>query len=169
VEGLVNPGAYGSAAYARCLLDYATDELRAALAAHVTRTAPPICGSQAQDVAGTAQGNWRRVGLTTYPEDPHLALVHDMLDPTRMAVSMGTSLPPATPHVSLPLRAFSGQANRDFSEVVPGASAWCWDLDGGVRLIVNLPDAGTLRAQAQAGACGAGPWSFAGSPVEFVR
>jgi hypothetical protein len=165
---LVNPGAYGDAAYARCILDYATSGVRSALVSHIARTAQPICGTQGQDVAGTAQGNWRRAGFETYPEDPHLALVHDPVDPAKIAISMGTSLSPATPGVYSPTNPGTGKANRDPSEVVPG-SPWCWDLSSGVRLVVDLPGVDRLRAQAQSAACGAGPWSFSGSPVEFVR
>lgn len=167
--GFLNPGAYGSAAYARCFLDYATDALRASLATHVQRTVAPICGSHAQDLAGTIQGNWRRAGFPTIPEDPHLALVHDMTDPSRIAISVGTSLSPATAHVSSPPRATSGQVNRDPSQVEPGPSPWCWDLDGGIRLIVSFPTVDGLQAEAQSGLCGAGPFQLLGAPVEFVR
>jgi hypothetical protein len=161
--GFVNPDAHGSAAYARCILDYVTPDVRAELEPKNTR-----CGSHAQDVAGTAQGNWRLSGTDTYPEDPHLALVHDMNDPSRIAISMGTSLAPATSRVSNPPTAASGNANRDPSTAVSG-SIWCWDLEVGVRLLVDLPAAGRLRAQAQAGSCGSGPWEFSETPIEFVR
>jgi hypothetical protein len=165
---LVRPGAYGEAAYARCILDYATASVRAALLGKVVRTVEPRCGSQAQDLDGTAQGNWRRAGRDTYPEDPHLALVHDMLDPTRTALSIGTSLAPLAPMVASPATASSGRANRSPSAVVPDGGTWCWDVQG-ARLVVQLVSAASLRAEGQAGACGGGPWTLGAGAVEFTR
>jgi hypothetical protein len=164
--GLVNAAAYGDAAYARCVTDYAAADVQAALLAHVERTVEPRCGSQAQDVAGTAQGNWRRAGEPTYPEDPHLALVHDPVDPSRIAISIGTSLG-ISPRVASPTTEGTGSANRDPSEAVPGTT-WCWDL-GGSRLVVELPTASTLTAEAQTGACGDPPWTLGAGAVQFVR
>jgi len=164
----VNPSGYGDAAYARCFLDYASADVRAALTPLIQRSVEPICGTHAQDLAGTAQGNWRRAGSSTYPEDPHLALVHDMKNPAQIALSIGTSLAPLSPAVASPASAGSGRANRDPSAVVPDGATWCWDAGGG-RLVVTMPAASALRAEGQAGACGAGPWTLGAGAVEFAR
>jgi hypothetical protein len=164
---LVAASAYGDAAYGRCFLDYATAEVQAAFYAKVLRSEAPRCGTQGQDLAGTAQGNWRRAGAPTYPEDPHLALVHDMKNPAQVALSFGTSLPPLS-GVAWPPLATTGRANRDPSAVTSDGEAWCWDAGGG-RLVVTLPTASTLRAEGQAGACGEGPWTLSGAAVAFGR
>lgn len=164
----VNPSGYGDAAYARCLLDYATAGVRDALTPLIQRTVAPVCGTQAQDLAGTAQGNWRRSGSPTYPEDPHLALVHDMKDPLKMAISVGTSLSPLSPTVAMPAAAGTGRANRDPSAVTPDGETWCWDV-GGAQLVVTMPTATTLRAEGQAASCGAGPWTLGAGAVQFAR
>ena len=54
---------------------------------------PHPCGRVMQDVPGTAQGCWFVEGTTsTYPEDPHLALVWSNHDPLECVVSCGTSV-----------------------------------------------------------------------------
>jgi len=48
----------------------------------VKRTVPPIGGTVATDVVGTAQGTWFNPAQPTYPEQAHLAIVPDNVDPT---------------------------------------------------------------------------------------
>ncbi|MBI2650402.1 hypothetical protein HYX04_03745, partial [Candidatus Woesearchaeota archaeon] len=80
-----------------CPLDYFTVNIEAQLksllgSSDVKRTAEPVCGEVAQDNPGTAQGVWFVKGASnTYPEDPHLALVHDNIDPAKGVFSVGTS------------------------------------------------------------------------------
>jgi hypothetical protein len=164
-----NPAGYDGFLHSRCVLDYFDDASRAALYGKVGRSAEPRCGTHAQDVAGTAQGNWRRAGAPTFPEDPHLALVHDMIEPQAVALSIGTSLgvDPAAWWI-MPASA-SGRANRDPHDVTADGGTWCWDA-AGMRLVVAMPTATTLRAQIDAGvACGEGPWTLGAGATEFAR
>lgn len=68
------------------------------------RTAPPLCGSAAQDLPGKAQGNWYLDGWPRgFSEDAHLALVHDAVDPTIPVFSLRLALDGTSPGVpSLP-------------------------------------------------------------------
>jgi hypothetical protein len=162
-----NPAGYEPFLYSSCFLDYTDAGLRADLLTKVERTAEPRCGTHAQDVAGTAQGNWRREGSPTFPEDPHLALVHDMIQPTAVRLSIGTSLAAAS-GVWSPTTTGTGRANRDPQDVTADGGAWCWDL-GTRRLVVGMPTASTLRAEVQDGACGVDPWTLGTLAVDFAR
>jgi hypothetical protein len=90
------------------------------------RTAPPICGTIEQDVTGSAQGNWFFPGTSTYPEDPHLALVHDNVLPNLGVFSVGNSVTtlPSGYYQFTPVA--SGQVNRDFQMVTPGL-IYCYE------------------------------------------
>ncbi len=163
-----NPSGWEQYLYSRCFIDYYGDAtLRDHLLDRIGRTQEPRCGTHVQDLAGTAQGNWRKAGAGTFPEDPHIALVHDMMDPTRIALSLGTSL--GSPGVWMPPTATTGHANRDPSVVVP-SETWCWDATfGSTRLIVRMPTATTLQAEVQYGSCGTGPWALGPGAVAFAR
>lgn len=158
-----------------CPVDYFAQPVRDALRSRfgdylgaVLRTAEPRCGEVMQDVPGTAQGKWYRAATPTSPEDPHLALVHDNVDPTRAAFSVGTSVPGLGPGVLAFFPTSAGQVGRDFRDVVPG-SIYCWDLTGG-RAILQLTSATALQLQFDAGAsCGAGPWTLGPAAVAFER
>ncbi|MBI1974124.1 hypothetical protein HYS54_04895 [Candidatus Micrarchaeota archaeon] len=118
-----------------CPVDYFTGELRQNLTALLgdgrsRRTVEPVCGEVEQDAPGTAQGVWFFEGTKeTYPEDAHLALVHDNFDPSRGVFSVGTStaasgLAAGTYYFS-PLH--SGLVNRDFGEVRPDGMTYCYE------------------------------------------
>jgi hypothetical protein len=160
----------------------------------VQRTAPPICGTHMQDLPGTAQGNWFRSATDGQwnEDDSALALVHDNIDPTVPRFSVSNVFCPGTPCLwSTGLRSFSpessGEVNRDFGDVVPGA-VYCYDslltLEqnpdpevGIVLLEVYSSVAGgvadRLRIEPvppiQASNCGSGPWFFSPAAVEFQR
>ncbi len=149
------------------------------------RTAEPRCGTVMQDLPGTAQGIWYVAGtVNEYPEDPHLALVHDNVDPTVATVSVGTSIPGLASQV-YPFRPkASGLVNRDFGDITADARIYCFDstagiaswrsngasLAGGSIVLLSLTTATTLRIERQARpACGAGPWTFGNGAVDFER
>jgi len=189
-----------------CPLDYLSPQLQtAALLAKFgswdgtqQRTVPPICGEHAQDLAGTAQGNWFASAADSQftESDGALALVHDNVDPTIPVFSVSNvfcaQTPPGQPCAwDSNLRHFSpassGLVNRDFSGVTPGA-VYCYDS---LKLMPQTPDpqvgavllevfnsiAGgpvdRLRIEpippGQAASCGAGPWSFSATAREFQR
>lgn len=88
--------------HATCALDVFDAATRSALepelgSSFTTRTDAPVCGEIEQDEPGTAQGIWLREGVGSFfPEDPHLALVHDNIDADLGAISIGTAFPAAT-------------------------------------------------------------------------
>ena len=158
-----------------CFADYYEPSLRAELEARfsnydgtVLRTAEPRCGTIEQDVPGTAQGAWFVAGTSsTYPEDPHLALVRDMIDPAIPTFSVGTSIPGFGPGRFTFTVGTSGTLNRDFDDVTPGA-VHCWEVGPG-RVLASMPDADHLDIDYEAATqCGMGPWTIA-SPVSFER
>lgn len=127
--------------HAACALDVFDAATRASLEAELgdgftARTDPPVCGEIEQDVAGTAQGIWLREGVgALFPEDPHLALVHDNIDADRGAISIGTAFPAATGvHTFAPITA--GHVSRDFSEVTPDGNAYCYPFSPGADGLV---------------------------------
>jgi hypothetical protein len=88
----------------------------------VTRRAtPPLCGTQMQDVPGTAQGNWFTPAGGGIPERGRIALVHDNIDPSLPVFSIGNDLSgwPAGRWRFTPLP--TGMVNRDFDDVLPGS------------------------------------------------
>lgn len=131
------------------------------------RTVLPKGGTLAQDVAGTAQGNWfSHDGSITKPAgfDQHIQLGHDYIDPTTPVIAIGR----ATKGVSMGLYTFpvqpTGNINRDFKHVIPGA-IYCYErfnagrtagrltlagLDG--VLLVRMPNENVLFVEQQASA-----------------
>jgi hypothetical protein len=165
------------ALHAACPLDaYAVGPLRDALLARVERDGSPTdadrCGHIFQDVPGTAQGCWFASGVdTTYPEDPHLALVAPAVHPSQLAFSVGTSVPnlPSRPYTFAP--ASSSTLNRPFADVRPDGQIRAYRVDGFSGLIlVHMPDANTLWIEAQPGATPTStPWTFSGAKAVFRR
>ena len=182
-----------------CPLDEYVPAVEASLASRVglvgmPRTATPICGEIAQDKAGTAQGRWYAFAtpkdpMLNFPEDPHLALVHDNADPRRAAFSVGTSIPALAGEVLefLPARdPLRPRVNRDFAEVTtdgnvycfePPLTTWGYPLPAGEPqpvLLVQLVDAGTLLVEGLRNAKGCdgvapGGAFQLGAPVKFYR
>jgi hypothetical protein len=139
------------------------------------RTVEPRCGQLAQDVAGTAQGVWYRRGAADSPEDPHLALVHDNVDPRVPVFSVGTSVPGLGPGVFRFTPASTGVVDRDFRDVVP-VGTYCWNLAsfydslGLGRVVIAFSSAGSILLSYDAGtACGTGPFAVGAGAVAFDR
>jgi hypothetical protein len=94
--------AFPSLSFKKCALSYFTSTAQDALLAKNPRTAPPICGDFAQDIAGTAAGNWFSTSLMgllpragqIISDDPEtLSLSHDSQDVTALAFSFGDGVP----------------------------------------------------------------------------
>lgn len=171
--------------YVVCPIDYFTSDTKSLLQSllgyksTIKRTIEPLCGEFAQDIDGTAQGVWFVKGtIDTYPENPHLALVHDNTIPTYGILSIGTSLERSKLYHFVP--AHSGQSNREFSEVASDGTIYCYDgVDGRpynnpngsgeYALIIQLTSPTTLRAQNIGTSCGSGPWSFGGNYADYER
>lgn len=111
---------------------------------------PTLCGSVLQDIPGTTQGCWFLLGVTeTYPEDPHLALVHSNIHPNLAVLSVGNSIPNLESKRYEVLPKDLGLLNRDFREITPDGTIYGFtpsNFDG--VIIVQMPDATTLWIEA---------------------
>lgn len=177
-----NPSRWGKISfYITCPIDYFIPDIRNKmyLLLNRARSIEPICGTIEQDIAGTAQGVWFVKGTTNiYPEDLHLALAHDNIRPLNEVFSVGMSLldyglSSGTYHFS---PKHSGMVNRDFKEVLPDGTIYCYDSLSGKfgdqiskRIILQLTSPTTLKIQGQAmSSCDTEPWSFE-KGAEFER
>jgi hypothetical protein len=171
-----------------CPVDYFEPDLRNQLTTmfgdwtgEVRRTIEPICGEVMQDIPGTAQGKWYLRGtVESFPEDPHLALVHDNKVPTRAVFSVGTSVPGLDSSTYRIVPNFEGSFNLDFSQVTPGDAIYCYadfitrsglpDSRLDLRLLLQLTLESILRIEAQPGIdCNAAPYTFSANVAEFER
>jgi hypothetical protein len=170
-----------------CPLDYFTtdvrDALRAKLGSHDgtgSRITSPICGEVEQDEPGTAQGVWFVKGATrTYPEDPHLSLVHDNVEPSIGAFSVGISM--AGSGLSSGIYYFdpasSGLVDRDFKDVTADGAIYCYETrdrfgDAPLPFVIlaQLTSPTTLRMERwDSASCGNGPWQFGSAYTDFER
>lgn len=165
--------------YAVSPLDYLMPELQALVDPKMgdfqgrRRTREPLHGQIAYDVPGTAMGNWFREGEPFFPEDPHLALVEDNIDPGLYAISAGTSLGELAGYVVRFAPEASGAVNLPFDQVTPG-SLTCYPTEqpgSGTpsgRVLLRLQDADHLQAEFQAGKSCSEAMQFV-SPTVFVR
>jgi hypothetical protein len=168
-------GAYGDK-HAACAIDYfvasIADPLRAKLGPPgAVRTAPPVCGEVMQDVPNTAAGRWFFPGSPTYPEDPHLALAHDNIDPAFGAFSVGTSVPSLPTGVYKFTPAQTGRVNLDFRFVTVAGETECYEVTGNRRVLIQLVSVARLRIEGfGTGACGdPGTWTLSAGAVAFDR
>lgn len=161
-----------------CPIDYYSESLKNTLKNRfsgngVRRTIDPVCGTIEQDIAGTAQGVWFLGGTTTFSsEDPHLALVHDNIDPSKAVFSVGTSM--SASGLSSGTYQFtpqsSGLVNRDFDDITSDSNTYCFEpsyLSG--KIILQLTNSTTLIMEKQSDTCGSGPWSFTSNATTFER
>ncbi|MCH8989907.1 MAG: hypothetical protein IIA92_14025 [Chloroflexi bacterium] len=90
------------------------------------RTAEPRCGEVMQDIPGTAQGNWWYAGQTVVQTawNRQLALVHDNVDPSLAAISIGGIVTGTGVWLFRPES--SGRINRDFSDVTADGQTYCY-------------------------------------------
>ena len=168
-----------------CPIDYFMPQEKARLEALLgdsatRRTASPVCGSVMQDAAGTAQGIWFVKGTAqTYPEDAHLALVHDNVDPSRPVFSIGTSVPGLAPGAYYyDVSATRWQVNRDFPEIMPDGKIHCFEPTGkwlpynriaNTVILLQLTTNTSLKiGKLNAAECGSGNWQFS-DYAEFER
>lgn len=179
-----NPSRWGpSVQHAVCPVEYFAEDVRRLLGtrfadvAGTPRTDPPVCGEVGQDIAGSATGAWFVKGTTqTYPEDPHLALVHDNFSPSVAVFSVGASMAklglPSGKYTYSPVH--SGVVNREFDELTGDGGVYCFETRTGFGtgpvIILKLESRSTVRLERiESTVCGTGPWSFAGAAMEFER
>ncbi len=178
--------AYSQMLHIVCPLDYYPTDMRDALEPYlgspwenIARKEEPLCGTVAQDIPGTAQGIWL-FGENLYPEDTHLALVHDNVDPTQPVISTGHSLEAsglAAGKYIFELQS-AGYVNRDFKDVLPDGHLYCYepryhyqpDRIPSTIILMQLIDDETLKVERiSRSACGEGPWEFGDSYTVFSR
>lgn len=163
--------------YTTCPSEMFTPAVKSALEARfsnyngtVQRTVVPVCGQIDQDVLNSAQGLWFQEGIDgVFPEDPHLSLVHDNVNPTVAVIAMGTSVALMTgSHAFSPTH--SGLVNREFSEVTLDGNIFCYDVLGTGSLLLQLVTTTQLRVEYRSGAgCSVTPYNFTDTSVTFVR
>ena len=157
--------------YTACLEDEYDPVAWALISTVNPRTEPPLCGKIDLDVAGTAQGIWFREGITTlYPEDPHLALVYDAIDPSRASISIGTSLAPTATGVHQFIPNTTGDTDRKFDTITPGSTIYCYKSAYSGQLLLQLPVDRRLLLEHQSSAdCTNPPYIMSSNAVVFVR
>ena len=132
---------------------------------------PPIGGTIEQDIAGTAQGVWFLPGESTYPEDPHLTLAHDNVDPTQPVFSVGNSVTGLSSGTYTYTLEATGTEDRDFDDInVVGTTYTFIDIveDTSLVILLKMLTTTSLQIEAQTDADGP-PWLFTGNEVEFER
>lgn len=177
-EGFANQDRFTtSCPYTVCPVDYFSASLKTDLEARFSsytgetqRTAEPVCGEVGQDVAGTSQGVWFLPNISTYPEDPHLALAHDNITPSIAVFSVGTSLTGVDSGTYTFTPVDSGVVNRDFSDVPVDDNIYCYETEEGTVFLLQLANTTTLHIQKLDQAnCDNIPEDFDQSTVTFER
>jgi hypothetical protein len=160
--------------------DYFAEPARSAIRARLgsfdgkrIRTAEPVGGTIAVDVPGTAQGVWINPAQPLYPEGAHLGLVPDNVDPSRFAVSMGTSQSGFFAGLYMFTPTASGLVNRHPSQITSDGNVYCYEFGNSLGvLFVQLLDANTLRVEGRqvVTTCAAEqPWTFGPAAFTYVR
>ncbi len=177
---------YKEQSYVVCPYDYYAPGLRDELSARMgygsqRRTVDPVCGTVDQDIPGTARGIWFKKGTKeTYPEDEHLTLSYDNINPEKGAFSVGTAMQKSGLSSALYYfnPAASGLANRKFDQVTPDGNIYCYKTskrgmppeESGYVILVKLLDEKNLRMERQSiNSCGAESWSFGSNYTDYER
>jgi len=181
-HSFANPARHGFLTkHSTCPFDYFSPALKDALMQKLERTAGGACGSVAYDVPATLAGDWfigdasptrpADWGKLLYfgPSSRHQGV--SIISISGIIVSVPTKWVFET--VS------SGNTNRKFDQVVPGA-VYCYDNDGSHpyrnyekgtatgRILVELTSATELEIEYQGGMCRDGTWEFK-SPTTYIR
>ncbi|TMC46026.1 MAG: hypothetical protein E6J25_01090 [Chloroflexi bacterium] len=112
------------------------------------------CGEIFQDKEGTLQGNWFNgtPAQTNGNIAKMLALAHENYDAKIGAISIGGTIAQRGEWRFDPTH--SGTVNREFSEVIPGASIYCYQASGlSGRILIRLVTATTLTIEHQSSSC----------------
>ena len=162
---------YYGYAYATCYLDFYSGAVKDAHYAKLgsylhgtftARTVSPLCGSSRQTVVGTAQGDWFLTSAGGW-DNPSggmgaadLALEHHNIDPTLGEWVIGGAF--ATAGVLTFTPKHTGTTDREFSEITPGTTVYCYDNPNGGgpahKYLLKLGDSHHLQVEQQNGTCG---------------
>lgn len=172
----VNPSRYGKRSlHIQCPYDYYPATMREKFFEKILRNDAQQCGTVAQDVAGTLQGNWfyataRADAGTDWTQ--YLALVHDNFKPEQQVISIGGVFTTAGKWYFTPQ--LSGEVNRRFSDVTNNGKIYCYygkdqqeNAQPG-RILVQLTSATELQIEQQSGSCFSGNFAF-GDAKKYQR
>jgi hypothetical protein len=166
------------------LKDQMTDRLKS-YDGTVARIAEPRWGTIAQDILGTAQGNWfltDKTIMNTQDFSIFLALLHDYIDPAEPIIVMGSSVAGLQFGIYSFLPQSTGVINRDFKDVKPDGKIYCYEkfksdttrgkiyltqISGSI--LMTMPDDKTLRVAYSSGVCADAPAQLSNSATTFLR
>lgn len=177
--GFANSKRLGGSVKTVCPFDYYANDTKQKFAAYFgmgakKRTVPPVCGEIMQDKIGTAQGIWFTGNAKDGPEgwSKEIALVHDNIDPTLGVISAGGLNGQAFRLQFVPTG--NGFKNREFSEIKPGKSIYCYPsvamgygIERGKEVLIELTDNTRLKAELKSGNCKE-PYTF-DNPIIYER
>ncbi len=166
-------------------LDYFTQEIRDILiplcgdfsqGVPKVRTVPPIGGTIDYDLPGTLRGLWFKEDEPTFPEDPHLALVYDNVDPEIPVFSVGTSIPYLSSGTYTFTPENTGNTNRLFEEANAIEQLYIYEIhhdyssDAAIDgiLLVQLTNSSHLKVEFKNVTDGP-PWTFTSEAITFIR
>lgn len=166
-----------------CPLDYFEPNLKQQLENRLSnydgtkkKKGTPLCGEVNQDITGTAQGNWYKKGFPKYPEDQHIALVKDFIDPAIPIFSIGNGLTGQTPGYYTFLKLNFGYINRPFADVKADGKVYCYNLKQfngmlipNTSLILKLENDHELSIEKRNCDCSCQPFLFTNNKVEFNK
>ncbi len=168
-QAFANPSRYGKRSlHIECPYDYYAPQMQERFYSLIKRKDAGRCGTVAQDVLGTLQGNWffgsaRADSGSDW--DKHLAFALDDGDASLQVISIGGVFTEASTWPFTPQG--SGTTNRNVSQTSAG-SIYCYDGTGKQgRIIVELLNQTRLRIEKQSSTC-ADPVSFA-NPTTYDR
>ena len=174
--------------YIVCPLDYFEDGLKETLYTYLgnysePRTIEPICGKVNFYEKNSIAGIWYKPKTSsTYPEDPHLALGIDNIDPNFGKFSIGTHASNAgidvgtyyfnPENTALVNRTFVNVKDNDIYcyEVNPGTFGPSIDTSQNISFLLQLKKNGKLKLDLNPQTnCGTGPWDISDSAPEYER
>lgn len=171
-----------------CPIDYFTPDLKTKLESKLGGYSgkpripvPPVCGTVYQNIPGKLQGVWFLAGKPKYPEDLHIAFVHDNVFRNTPAISVGKSQKGLESGVyTFPVE-ISRPVNRDFNIQAPG-TVWCFDslirVNGGPggpiganrSIIVEFLTPDKIRVEYRPACdCNCKPYTFGANAVTYDR
>ncbi len=144
---------------ATCAIDYYQGDLKSSLQAllgggQVGSNTAHKCGEPFQDKAGTLQGDWYYGTAQQANGDiqRQLALEHENYDPTVGAISVGGTITSQSIWNFTP--SHSGNINREFSEITPGNTVYCYqDSMMSGRILIQLVSATSINIEKQSSDC----------------
>lgn len=166
-----------------CPLEYFAPDVRKQLEGRVSnyngtkkRIMAPLCGEANQNITGTAQGNWIKKGLPKYPENPHIALVKDEIDPAIPIFSTGNGIIGQTPGTYTFAKLNNGVINRPFANVKADGKVYCYNLKqtNGIlipnkSLIIKMENDNELSVENRNCDCSCQPYLFTNNKASFTK